>query len=244
MDPPTPTMVKVIKTVDEAPGIKSVYVSYDKNLIQFKAGQSFLLYPAYSSEPTLYHPFSNASSPTEDFLLFTTRIREESRFKQMMNKLQAGDDVGIVGPGPPKFVLPEDTSKEIVFLGGGIGITPFRSMAKFATDSNSQYRIILLYSSKTLNEIVYRNLWEELEKTNSNLKVVHTISRPEESKGWDGKTGRIDAGLIRETVTDMNNSIFYICGPPGLVRALNEMLMIIRIDVHNIRVESFSGYGS
>ncbi len=244
MDPPTPIIVKVLKTVEETPGIKSVYVSYDKNLIQFQAGQSFLLFPASQSEPTLYHAFSNASSPTEDFLLFTTRIREESSFKQRMNKLQPGDDVGIVGPGPPKFVLPEDASREIVFLGGGIGITPFRSMAKFATDSNSEYRILLLYSSRTHQEIIYHNLWEELEKTNSNLKVVYTITRPEESKGWDGKTGRIDAGLIRETVTDMNNAIFYICGPPGLVRALNEMLMIIRIDVHNIRVESFSGYGS
>ncbi|MCH8022916.1 MAG: FAD-dependent oxidoreductase, partial [Thaumarchaeota archaeon] len=135
-------------------------------------------------------------------------------------------------------------SREIVFLGGGIGITPFRSMAKFATDSNSQYRILLLYSSRSSQEIIYRTLWEELEKTNSNLKVVHTISRPEESKGWTGKTGRIDAGLIRETVSDLNNTIFYICGPPGLVRALNEMLMLIRIDVHNVLVESFSGYGA
>lgn len=244
MDQPKPTVVKVLKTVDEAPGIKSVYVSYDKNLIQFKAGQSFLLYPGYSSEPNLYHPFSNASSPTEDFLLFTTRIREESSFKQTMNKLQVGDEVGIVGPGPPKFVLPEETRTDIVFLGGGIGITPFRSMAKFVTDSNSEYRITLLYSSRTPQEIIYRNLWEELEKTNSNLKVVHTISRPDESEGWDGKTGRIDAGLIRETVRDLNDTIFYICGPPGLVRALNEMLMLIRIDVHNVRVESFSGYGS
>ncbi len=244
MDLPPPTIVKVIKTADEASGIKSVYVSYDKNLIHFQAGQSFLLLPAYQNEPALYHPFSNASSPTEDFLLFTTRIREESNFKQILNKLQAGDDVGIVGPGPPKFVLPEDTSKEIVFLGGGIGITPFRSMAKYATDSNSEHKITLLYSSKSSQEIIYHNLWEELEKTNDNLSVVHTISRPEESIGWTGKTGRIDAGLIRENVKDMNNTIFYICGPPSLVKALSEMLRMIRIDVHNIRVESFSGYGS
>ena len=244
MELSTPIIVKVIKTVDEAPGIKSVYVSYDKNTIHFQAGQSFLLYPAYRSEPTLYHPFSNASSPTEDFLLFTTRIREESRFKQVMNKLQEGDDVGIVGPGPPKFVLPEATSNEIVFLGGGIGITPFRSMAKYATDSDSKYRITLLYSSRSSREIIYHNLWEELEKTNNNLSVVHTISRPEESPGWAGRTGRIDAGMIRASVKDLNNSIFYICGPPALVNALSEMLRLIRIDVHNIHVESFSGYGS
>ncbi|MFQ6010892.1 MAG: ferredoxin--NADP reductase [Nitrososphaerales archaeon] len=239
---PPVTRVTVAKTVEEAPGIKSVYITYDKNVIKFQAGQSFTLYPGYPDEPNLSHPFSNASSPTEDFLLFTTRIREESAFKQRMNKLQAGDEVGILGPGPPKYVLPEETSKDIVFLGGGIGITPFRSMAKFSTDSNSGHRITLLYSSKTPQEIIYRTLWEDLEKTNTNLKVVHTITRAEDHAAWHGLTGRIDDNLIRENVENLNNTIFYICGPPALVRALNDLLSMMRINVYDIKIESFSGY--
>ena len=240
--PPTQT-VKVLKLVDEVPDVKSLYLSYEKKDISYHAGQSFRLYVDPDLSKNLVHPFSIASSPTEDYLLFTTRIREESPFKQTFRKLQPGDELRIMGPGPSGLALPDDSAGKVVFLGGGIGITPFRSMARYATDTGLTHKITLLYSSKTAEDIVFRNEWNDLQERNPNLKVVYTITRPQEDNpNWTGKIGRIDSDFIRQNIQEIGEAYFYICGPPGLITSLSEVLEDLKVESQRIQIEAFRGY--
>ena len=118
------------------------------------------------------------------------------------------------------FVLDEN-AKHIVFLGGGIGITPFRSMIKCASDKRIPVKMDLIYSNNAPNEICYGDEWSMLEKQNPNLKVTNTITSPEFAN-WGGRFGRIDESMIKEFAGDFSKTIFYICGPPGMVDSLSQ----------------------
>src|SRR3989344_5536719 len=92
-------------------------------------------------------PFSLVSSPTQDFLEFATIIRKDSPFKQELNSLQLGDELIVSGPYGKKFYY-EDEEKDIVFIAGGIGITPFIGILRYLTDKEMNTRVTLLYSTK------------------------------------------------------------------------------------------------
>jgi ferredoxin-NADP reductase len=245
MSQQTQTMKTVQVTLqnvrDEAPGVKSLLFEYDKNNFQYKPGQIVLLFPE-EGNPNLRHAFSIASSPTEDFLMISTKIRDESPYKTRLNHLKQGDVVSLMGPAG-QFGLTEQSTDQIVLLGGGIGITPFRSIVKYATDKKLPNKITLLYSNKTPEDIVYKHEWEEYEERNANFIIVHTITQPSESKPeWKGRVGRIDANLIREQIKNPEKAQYYVCGPPSLVTDLTSVLTGMGISGTQIRTENFRGY--
>ncbi len=235
-----PLEVTVIKTVQEAQEIKSFYFDYVKNGFQYKASQAVHLHLDFENDPDMFHPFSIASSPTEDFLLLTTKMRPDSIYKERLNWVKLGDKLAVLGP-VGNFILPQDASKQVVFLGDGIGITPFRSMIKFATDKILPHRITLLYSNRIPEEILYRKEWDQLERKNPNLTVVHSITKPDQSnENWKGRVGRIDESLIQQYVKDTSNANFYVAGPPSMVRDVIGLLRTMKID--RVMLEVFHGY--
>ncbi len=227
----------VIETKQETHDIKSIKFGLDGQKFDYKPGQYMIMeFNIEDSENT--RPLSIASSPTEDFLLFSTKI-SQSAFKQKFNSLEINDKVKITGP-MGMFVLKED-AKEIVFLGGGIGITPFRDMIKYAGDKKLPIKLILLYSNKTPADIVYKEEWPIFEEENPNLKVVNTVT-DYQGTDWNGRTGRINEIMIKEYCSNLNNALFYICGPPGMVNGLQELLKSIQIPQQNVKIERFVGY--
>lgn len=227
----------VIETRQETPDVKSIKLGL-KEKLDYKPGQYMMIeLDVNDAENGNSRPLSIASSPTENFLMFSTKI-SQSLFKQKFNSLKIGDKVKLKGP-MGIFVLKED-AEEVVLLGGGIGITPFRDMVKYACDKRLSTKLTLLYSNKTPADIVYKNEWNIFEKQNPNLRVVNTIT--DNTTGWSGKTGRINESMIREFCDDVNNAIFYICGPPGMVDGLSNLLKTMNINPQNIKVEKFAGY--
>ena len=224
----------VTETKQETPDIKSIKIGIEQKF-DYKPGQYVIVeLDIEDSENT--RSLSIASSPTEDFLLFSTKI-SQTLFKQKFNNLQVGDKVKLKGP-MGIFVLKED-AKEIMFLGGGIGITPFRDMIKYACDKRLPIKLTLLYSNRTPNDIVYKDEWSLFEQQNPNLKVVNTIT---DDPNWQGRKGRINESLVKEFCSDLNNTIFYICGPPGMVTGLSDLLKTMNISQSNIKIERFAGY--
>ncbi len=153
-----PTDVTLRKVVGEAPGVKSFYFDYDRTKLHYNASQFFYLDVGLENDSHLYRPFSIASSPTENFLLFTMRMDRQSDFKTTLDSKKPGDKATVIGP-MGRFFLPEDESKNVVMIGRGIGITPFRSMVKYATDTHLSNRITLLYENRSAAEVVYRREW-------------------------------------------------------------------------------------
>jgi ferredoxin-NADP reductase len=237
--------LKLLEKTDEARGTKSFFWETEKTVF-YLPGQFF-----YFTLPHLKYPdprgatrhFTLSSSPTDGASIrLTTRIREESGYKKTLNELEKG--ALIEGEGPNgEFFLDENEKGPHVFLAGGIGITPFRSMIKYATDKGFNVPIHLIYSNSIPEEITFRTELQDLASKNSWFKLSMTITKPEEEKGaWAGLTGRIDENLIKKLVADIPNSTFWVCGPPQMVSSLEQVLGNLNISSGKVRSEKFTGY--
>jgi glycine betaine catabolism B len=232
---------------------------------EFKAGQFafFALDNVNNDNRGPVRHFSLTSSPTEDVLSISTRIRG-TPYKQRLSTMQEGEQVDVSRP-QGNFVLHDDYSKQAIFLSGGIGVTPFRSMIKYATDRQLPIKITMFDSNRNRQNILFKDEFDDWAAQNQNLKIVYTIteneteqrqqseavhnissSGPTENNGtWDGERGRIDKTMIERHLSkqEISNGIFYICGPPGMIRALEDLLQKqFEIQGERIKVEEFTGY--
>ena len=219
--------------------------------LDYKAGQYSVVDLGTKEDPEgRVRSFTIASSPTEkDFILISTRIRD-TIFKKKLASLDLGTLVKITAP-MGKFVLPEEYTKSVVFLSGGIGVTPFRSMVKYATDKQLPLKITVFDSNRDQDNILYKKEFDECVSENKNLKIIYTITdeRHESSSipndGWKGERGFINkAMLVKYLSTDqLDSSIFYICGPHGMLKAMQKLLQDdIHIPKERIKIEEFTGY--
>lgn len=238
--------LKLVEKRDEAEGTKSFFFEPEKE-VKYIAGQYF-----YYTLPKLNYPdergttrhFTISSSPTEgQNLRLTTRVRQESGYKKTLDEMNIGDIVEGEGPNGT-FILDESNKNPQVFLAGGIGITPFRSIIKYATDKNLGIPMHLIYSNSTVEQITFRKDLEDLAKANpAFLKIYMTVSKPEESKeAWSGIVGRIDEPLVRKVTGALVKPTYWLCGPPPMVDALEQTLSTMKIPGDQIRSEKFTGY--
>jgi ferredoxin-NADP reductase/nitrite reductase/ring-hydroxylating ferredoxin subunit len=191
--------------------------------------------------------FTIASSPTENFIMISTRIRDTPYKKRLSSLEEKRTKVKVRRP-MGKFILHEDHSKPAVFLSGGIGVTPFRSMIKYVTDKQLPIKIVMFDSNRDENNILYKNEFDEYLKINKNLKIIYAITgeggQPPLGH-WEGEIGRIDKPMITKYVNedDLNKSIFYICGPPAMLNAIQNILNEkLRIPKDRVKIEEFTGY--
>lgn len=235
-----PRSLRVAETWRVTPSVLGCRLELGGRDFPFEPGQAITLQlPEMEDRRERQRTFSLASSPTEDYLLVATR-HTGSPFKQRLEEAK-GDDVGIDGPFGEVTLDPE---RPAVMVTGGIGITPFRSMLRYAVDRKLAIPLVFLYSNRAPEEIAFREELERWAEEAENLSLHLTITRPDESeRSWSGRTGRIDADLIREATAELERPLFYVCGPPGLVRGLGELLSE-RLDVpdEDIRSEEFTGY--
>src|ERR671918_1763664 len=130
--------------------------------------------------------FTISSSPTENFIMFSTRIRD-SPYKKRLSTLEKGTKVKVRGP-EGQFVLHQDSTNSAIFLSGGIGVTPFRSMIKYATDMQLPVKIIMFESNRNRNNILFKKEFDEWASQNKNVKIVYTITEEEEVQKSDDAT--------------------------------------------------------
>ena len=182
-------------------------------------------------------PMSLATSPTRPHLEYAVRL-SNSLYKRAFGALRAGDEVAVFGP-LGDFVLSE--SRPAILVAGGIGVTPLKGMAEYATDRELPIPIRLVYSNRSEGEIAYRTELEALEKQNPLFRVLHTLSG-DVGPAWHGATGRIDPNLLREAARDLADPIYYVSGTPSMVVAAWQMLREEGIPAHSVEVEAFRGY--
>lgn len=198
----------------------------------------------YSDPRGNTHHFTICLSPTEGKnIAFATRLREKSNYKKSLESISVGQE--IEGEGPEgTFVLDEHEKGEHVFLAGGIGITPFRSMIKYNVDKKlTDIKIKLLYANSVPEEIAFRKEIEDWANENENIEAFMTVSHPENSnQEWKGLTGRIDRQMIENTVRELTKPTFWVCGPPAMTEAMEKLLGGLRITSDRLRVEKFTGY--
>jgi ferredoxin-NADP reductase len=220
---------------------------FDKpNNFVFKAGQYINLtlsgsQPQFGPSDGMTHTFSIVSSPSDEEILVTTRMRG-TVFKQALSSLPVGSGVRIEGP-IGSFSLHNNTSRPAVFLAGGIGIAPVLSMLSYATQEKLRHPIILFYANRYLEDAAFIDALWKLERANPRFRFVPTLTRMAHNKGrWKGKTGHISAEMLLTQVGTVRGPIYYIAGPPTMVAAARRSLIEVGADEDDIRTEEFSGY--
>ncbi len=185
--------------------------------------------------------FSISSAPYENTITITTRMRDTA-FKRVLKSEPLGTCATIEGPFG-EMTLQDDATRPAVLLTGGIGVTTFRSIVFQAAHDELPHRIILFYSNRRPEDAAFLADLEALQRTNPKFRLVATMTDMKDSKQpWAGETGQITAELLAKYADATKNGIFYITGPPGMVKALQALLAGIGVHSDDIRVEEYSGY--
>ncbi|WP_406656303.1 FAD-binding oxidoreductase [Methanolobus sp. ZRKC2] len=226
----------VIEILPRSKNIKSFRFKRPEGF-DFKAGQYIIVTIAVDGK-NVSKPFSLSSSPTEkDYIEFTKRLTGHE-FSNALDSMEVGDIAGISGPfGKMTF---EGKYDKIALLSGGIGITPMRSICRYCTDMGLDTDVVLICSDRTEDDMIF---WKELMQMmehNPNLKVFQTLTRASES--WHGCRDRINADILKEQIPDYNTREFFICGSPGMVKSMVEMLLSVGVPREKIKRESLAGY--
>ncbi|MEK7077391.1 MAG: FAD-dependent oxidoreductase [Patescibacteria group bacterium] len=233
----------LVKQEEIAEGTRAFYFEKPAGFA-FKAGQFIELTLPGISEPDAggnTRPFTLASAPEEELLMVATRMRQ-SAFKRALGALPLGSKAKIEGPFG-SFTLHNDAKKPAVFLMGGIGITPARSIAVHAARAKLPHRIFLFYSNRRPEDAAFLEEFFLLEKENPNFRFIPTMTDKEYgAHAGEGERGYITAEMVKKYLSDIHAPIFYSAGPQAMVAAMREMLNRAGVDDDFIRAEEFSGY--
>jgi ferredoxin-NADP reductase len=219
--------------------------SQENQYLNYKAGQYCVVNLGTKEDPEgPVRSFTMASSPTEeDFILITTRIRD-TPFKKKLAALDIGSAVDISAP-LGKFVLHDENSKPAVFLSGGIGVTPFRGMIKYATDVKLPVNITMFDANRNQANILFKDEFDSWLKINPKLRIIYTVNELDTSTEWKGENGYINKAMVERYLDSrqLDSSIFYICGPPGMLTVMKKLLQDeLRVPNERIKIEEFVGY--
>ncbi len=211
---------------------------------QFTPGQFAdltLLNPPETDAEGNIRTFSIASAPHEEDLMFATRMRDTA-FKRVLKTVPPGTEVSLEGPSG-EFALRASSPRDSILLAGGIGITPFRSMALDASTSRHAHRLLLLYSNHRPEDAPFLHELEAQAAANKNLTFVATMTDMKKStQVWNGETGFVDKAMLARHITDLQTPIYFIAGPPAMVAAMKKTLADAGVKDDDIRAEDFSGY--
>lgn len=202
----------------------------------FKKPKKFFFYPGQYLEITLpvkdrrgkNRDFTISSSPTEKFLMITTK-KGVSPFKKYLHQLKVEDEI-IASHPAGTFIL--DKSSPAVFFAGGVGITPFRSMIKYAVDSKLSTPITLIYFNSSDN-FLFKKVLDGWKSNLPNLKVVYIQTPTRFAR-------RAIYPLRFRQASQL--PIYYLAGPPKMVDDFSKMLLELGVDETNIRYDRFDGY--
>ncbi|HTZ10917.1 MAG TPA: FAD-binding oxidoreductase [Candidatus Margulisiibacteriota bacterium] len=228
---------RVKEVIQRTYNVKSVRLQIEAEA-PFRAGQFMSV--ALGDKEGYQRYLSISSSPTEyGYLEFTKKITG-SDFSKSIDTLKPGDSLRIKYPFG-KFTLEDNPAQKIAFLSGGIGITPIRSICKYAADKRLNLDIVLLYASMTFKDIVFKDDFDAMQKAYPNLRVAHVLCK--EEPGFLCSIGLINSSLVKKEIPDYTQRKFFLCGPPPMVEAMKGILSNeLSLSQENIVTENFQGY--
>ncbi|KKR31494.1 MAG: hypothetical protein UT63_C0068G0004 [Candidatus Gottesmanbacteria bacterium GW2011_GWC2_39_8] len=218
---------RIVKLKTYGPVTEIVLIPLGKKML-FIPGQFAYLSIFHEKLTKEDHPFSIASAPFEVELRFS--IKNDGDYTSKLSDLREGVTVSVWGPYGnfgERFL----SKKNAVFVAGGIGISPFLSMAKSETAKQSEKNISIFYSVKNSSEAVYDNELKTLSWSHPNIRYKPNISEI---------NGRLTAEQIKETVTEIGKYLIFLCGPPLMMMSLEKQFLSLGVKKHNIIFEDFS----
>jgi len=218
----------------------------------FESDKTFSFKPGQYLEWTLGHEkadnrgnrryFTIASSPTEKNIHLGVKFYDHSSsFKKALFSLKEGDEIVATGLAGD-FTLPKNKKEKLVFIAGGIGVTPFRSMIKYLADKNEKRNIVFLYSNPTLADIAYKDVFEDA-RARIGLRTIYAVTRESpQAANPSYYFGRIAGDMIAKAIPDFSERHFYISGTHDMVTTCNAELAKIGVKKSNIKTDFFPGF--
>lgn len=184
-------------------------------MFEFQAGQ-FILVNLLDDKGVSVHKrsYSIASAPSESKTSIELGIKKQGRLSEALYNAKPGDTFGVQGPYG-RFCLPSEI-KHAVLFGGGIGITPFRSMLRERALTGTGPDLTVFYVARTLAELAYHQEYAELAGKSSGIDYIPVLTR-ECPQGWSGACGHVTSELVREHVPELGNVVNYLCGPEAFM---------------------------
>ncbi len=227
---------KITEIVPRTSDVTSYRFTRPSELI-YKPGQYFMITIRQDNKELVHH-FSFSSSPTEQSHFEFTKKFTDHEYSIALKAAKVGDWARIDAPyGQFTF---EGENPKIALLAGGIGITPFMSICKNATDKHLDSKITLFYGCRTEEDIAFKEEFNSMQNENKNLKIVCIVNQP--SSEWKGETGIITADMIKKMLPDYNETIFFTCGPPPMLKAMETIIESLGLQKNQMKQEYFTGY--
>lgn len=220
----------------ESDSICTFYFEPEKPL-DFIAGQFIELHIKHPSPDSrgAKRWFTVSSAPFEKYISITTKINSSgSSFKSALLSLKHGDEVKIIEP-MGDFVLPRDPSIPLLFVAGGVGITPFRSIALWMAQQHEHRNVTLLHAVSTEEDIIFQDTFN-----GASIHSIHIVSNPSDT--WGGERGQITADHILKIAEPAPDTLFYLSGPENLIATLQQDLIALKIEKSRIITDFFHNY--
>ena len=203
---------------------------------KFRATQ-FTFLGLATAEGREWRPMSLATSPTRKHLEYAVRV-SDSTFKRAFSGLRPGDRAWVRGPFGEFFL---NETRPAVLMAGGIGITPLKGMAEYATDRELEIPVRLLYSNRSVEEIPFRTELQDLAERNPRFRILHTLTGTIPD-GWSGASGRISSRMVDDCISGLTSPLYYVCGTPQFVQDQLRLLGRRGVTDADLDWELFRGY--
>jgi ferredoxin-NADP reductase/Na+-transporting NADH:ubiquinone oxidoreductase subunit NqrB len=186
--------------------------------------------------------FTLASSPTEQDIRIGVKFHDGgSSYKETLMDINKDTPI-VAAQVSGDFVLPKDHKRKLVFIAGGIGVTPYRSMVKYLLDIKEPRTITMLYSARTTADFAYKEIFEQARREIGMNTVYVVTNQATNISHQHLRTKLINAEMIKTEVPDYSERIFYISGTQSMVRAMQDILAGLGVPRHQVKVDYFSGY--
>lgn len=227
-------------------------IAFGTMAFHFEKPEGFTYKAGQFADLTLFDPpetdaegntrsFSLASAPYEGDLMVATRMRDTA-FKRVLKTMEVGTEISLDVPDG-SLTLHDDARIPAVFLSGGIGVTPVRSIVLQATHDHLPHKIFLFDSNRRPEDAAFLGEFTDVQKQNPNFILVATMTEIEKSaKTWCGENGFVTKAMLMKFIDDFALPIYYISGPRAMVVAMRKILNESGVKDNKIRTEEFSGY--
>jgi len=189
--------------------------------------------------------YSIASAPDagEQLTLTVERLDDGEVSPYLTEELRVGDQLELRGPIGGYFVWDLEMGGPLMLIAGGSGICPLMAMLRRRASASSKVPTRLLYSSRSQEDIIYREELDRLGATGSGLEVIHTLTRVQPAD-WTGRSARIDQAMLHDVAwSPTDHPLMYVCGPTPLVEHVGDVLVSLGHDPERVKTERFGPTG-
>jgi ferredoxin-NADP reductase len=230
----------VAEVVEETPRVKTIVLDV-RDWPGHRAGQHLDVRLTAEDGYRAEREYSIASAPDEPVAITVERLDDGEVSPYLCDVLRPGDGLELRGPIGGYFVWNADDRRPLLLVAGGSGVVPLRAMIRHRQRSGSEVPVRLLYSSRTLADVIYR---AELDGAGDGVEVAHTLTR-EQPPGWTGHARRVDAALLEEVVwPPAEGAIAFVCGPTSFVEVVAAGLVGLGYPPARVKTERFGATGA